>query len=68
MRGPFHALWNTRLVGAYFRMEVVLLLASVLAVVGAIVALGIGGVLGILVLAGLVLAGLVVLGVVAATR
>jgi hypothetical protein len=68
MRGPLHALWNTRLVGTYLRFRVAFALAGLLAIGAGIVALGIGGVLGMLVLLLLVLLGLALLGAILLTR
>ncbi|MFD1644953.1 hypothetical protein [Haloarchaeobius litoreus] len=58
MRGPLTALWNTRLLGTSLRLLVGFLVAGALAVAGAVVALRVGGALGILTLSTLVLVGL----------
>jgi hypothetical protein len=47
VRGPFGALWNSRLLGTYLRVRVAVLAAAVLAASGAAV-VGIGGVWGLL--------------------
>ena len=60
MRGPFSALWNTRIIGTYLRVRVAILLAGVLGVLGAVLLLGIGGILGLVALSCVVV---VVLGV-----
>lgn len=54
MRGPLRLLWHSRLAGRYLRFRLVLVLASLLATIGAVVVLGVGGVWGIVVLLGLV--------------
>ncbi len=68
MAGPLRFLWNTRLIGTYLRFRVAVFLAGLIAVVGAIVALSIGGIWGILGLMAMVAAAFVVLGIAAATR
>ncbi|RLM49839.1 hypothetical protein [Halorubrum sp. Atlit-28R] len=68
MRGPLHALWNTRLIGTYLRLRVGFLLAGVLALAGGAVLLGIGGLWGILTLFGLVSLILLAFGLVLITR
>lgn len=68
MRGPFHALWNTRLIGTYLRFRVGFLLAGILALAGGAVLLGIGGIWGLLALFGLVSLILLALGFVLIAR
>ncbi len=68
MRGPLHFLWNTRIIGGYLRFRVALLVAGLLAMAGAVVALEIGGVLGILTLSGLTFATLVAVAVILRIR
>lgn len=63
MRGPLHFLWNTRILGGYLRFRVALLVAGLLAMGGAVVALEIGGVVGILALSGLIFLCLVAVAV-----
>lgn len=63
MRGPLHLLRNTRLLGGYLRFRIAFFVSALLAVGGAIVALEIGGVVGILTLSGLILFILVALAV-----
>ena len=40
MRGPLHALWNTRILGTYLRVRIAMLVAGVLAVLAAALLLG----------------------------
>ncbi|MFC6731937.1 hypothetical protein [Haladaptatus sp. DYSN1] len=54
MRGPLHALWNTRLIGTYLKFRVGIVLAVLLAMGAGVVALGIGGIAGTVALFGLV--------------
>ena len=68
MRGPLHALWNTRLIGTYLRFRVGFLLAGVLALAGGVVLFGIGGIWGLLALFGFVMLLLLALGFVLITR
>ena len=63
MRGPLHLLWNTRILGGYLRFRIALCVAVLLAVGGAIIALEIGGVVGILTLSGLILFTLIALAI-----
>jgi len=62
MRGPFSALWNTRIIGTYLRVRVAILLAGVLGVLGAVLLLGNGGIFGLVALFGVVAVVLGVLG------
>jgi hypothetical protein len=62
VRGPLNALWNSPIVGTYLRFRVAMFLAGLLAVVGAVVLLGIGGIPGLIALFALVVALFVVLG------
>jgi hypothetical protein len=62
MRGPFSALWNTRIIGTYLRVRVAILLAGVLGALGAVLLLGDGGILGLMALFGVVVVVFGVLG------
>jgi hypothetical protein len=64
MRRPIRFLFGTRLVGAYLRARVALLVAGILATVAATVVLGLGGVPGLLALLALVVVGFLVFGLV----
>lgn len=64
IRSPLRFLWNTRIPGGYLQFRVVLFVASLLAVGGAVLALKFGGVAGILTLSGLIFFTLVALSVV----
>ncbi|WP_338727655.1 hypothetical protein [Haladaptatus sp. DJG-WS-42] len=68
MRGPLHALWNMRLLGTYLRFRVALVLAGVLAIIGGVLALGIGGLGGLVALFGIVALLLLALGFIVITR
>jgi len=50
MRGPLHALWNTRILGTYLRVRIAMLVAGVLAVLAAALLLGTDGLVGLVVL------------------
>ena len=67
MRGPFGALRNSRLLGTYLRVRVAVLVAAVLAAAGA-VAVGIGGVWGLLVPLALASTACLALGFVSVVR
>lgn len=62
------ALWTTRINGTYLRLWVGFVLAGILAVVGGIVLLGLGGIWGLLALVGLVFLVLLTFGLVLLTR
>lgn len=68
MRGPLHALWNSRLIGTYLQFRVGFLLAGILAVVAASIVLGIGGLWGMLALFGVVSLALLALGILLVAR
>jgi hypothetical protein len=67
MRGPFGALWHSRLSGTYLRVRVAVLVAAVVTVAGAAV-VGAGGVWGLLVLLALVSTACLALGSVSVVR
>lgn len=50
MRGPLHALWNTRILGTYLQVRIAMLVAGVLAVLAAALLLGTDGLVGLVVL------------------
>lgn len=68
MRGPLHALWNSRLIGTYLRFRIGFLLAGLLAVAAALIVLGNGGLWGMLALFAVVSLVLLALGIVLVAR